>query len=343
MRVFRVGLPFLTGIAVLVIAVLSVSSRLGEPQLGVVDAVRVALPMIAIAVLLLLVAVAIARRSRAGQVLGLGLAILAVLAGVGAIVVELPYLAEGGLSAALGGGVVILAGIWIVIWLLYGLAMLRGRGSFDAAWQPLDRRFGIVMAAVVLFTGAAYVALGAVVGDAAAAAAGDELDAAALVADTSVAIDVVSTTFGPNAGSGATVDRMTLDLTFSSLATYTLGQAPTICLTDAATAADPAFKASGFCWGTDGSPFVVSDGFGDLHMPAAGRHVRLALDGASSPCAFGAGPWQALVTIAPRGVASAGTLQAYAISAPFRVPLTAGATPGVPPVASSCIASTVSP
>ena len=89
------------------------------------------------------------RRSRAGYLLGIADRGPRDRGGLAAIVAEIPYLAEGGLGGALGGGVVVVAVLWIGpvgrLWRLdMAVAPLvrwpRGRAG--------DRTIGIVLSGV---------------------------------------------------------------------------------------------------------------------------------------------------------------------------------------------------
>ena len=343
MRVFRVGLPLLTGLALLLIAMLSVGASLQSPSLAVVEAVRGAVLAGAAAVVLLLTAIAIARRTRAGQVLGVLVAFLAILGGVALVVVELPYLADGGLGAALGGGVMVLAGIWIVVWLIYGLVMLRGRASFAADWQPMDRRFGIVVGSIAAIATAAFLAAGFVLEDGTNAAANDQAARVALVVATSIDAHVIGATYRSSADGSMQVQTLTLELSFTGGSEYRLARAPTLCLTDVATSLDPGYKPRTFCWGTGGAPLVLSDAFSDLTMPSTSRRIRLDLARGDSPCAFGAGSWEGQVQIAPLGIDAGAEPEAYAATTSFRLDSAQAPAASGTAVADACLASTVSP
>jgi hypothetical protein len=302
MRFYRVGLPALTGLVILFAAVQSIRVVLDssgtEPLL---DAAHSWLLPIALAVGLLLAALAIARRSRLGYLLGLALSIVMVFIGLGVIAIEIPYLGAGGFGAAIGAGVVVLASGWILAWAIYGISMRRAASSFAAEWQPTDRSFGVVLGSLAAFAAVAWLSLGFVLNDQVAVAESGRTQAAALVAATSTEARVIEATFGPAPdGSGVrVVETLSLELTFVGSQEYRLARVPTVCLTDAATSSDPAFKMDVYCWGGGGPAIVLSDAFGDLVMPGSPRSVRLDLQRGASLCAFGAGSWTALVGIVP--------------------------------------------
>src|SRR6476661_5154157 len=197
MRAFRVGLPALTGLVIIFVAMQAIRVELQNSGTALLDTVHSWLPPVAFAVGLLLVALAISRRSRAGYAVGLGLAVVMVLGGVALIAIEIPYLAAGGLGAALGAGVVILASVWILAWAIHGISMRRAQATFAAGWQANDRRFGIVLGSLAGFAAVAYLSLGFVLSDRAAAVETSFSEAASLVAFTTTDVRVIEASFGP--------------------------------------------------------------------------------------------------------------------------------------------------
>jgi hypothetical protein len=344
-RFFRVGLPGLTGLVLLYFGTRQVASGLRDGGFGAVADVRGGLIPIAIAVALILVSLAVSRRSLSGYMLGIATAILMILAGVGLIIVEIPYINEGGLGAAFGGGFVVAAAIWIAVWLGYGLSMRRARASFAAASQPGDRRFAIVIGSLAVFTAAAYLALGFVESDEAVAGEAARTNAVALVAATSIEARVIEVTFQSVGDSAPEVSQMTLELSFMATPAYQLAAIPTVCLTDSATARDPAFKPDVYCWGTAGPALVLADGFRDLTMPSSVRHVQLELARGDSLCAFGPGAWEAQVQIAPLvGDGDTGTApEVYVHTTTFVVESSLPPPPSGATADGGCFASTVSP
>ena len=348
MRFYRVGLPALIGLLVLLSAALGIRAAAGGPGPSLVDAVHSWLLPVAFGVGMLLLSLAISRGTRLGYGLGLGLAVVMVLGGLALVAVEVPFLAQGGLSAALGAGVVILASAWILAWAVHGISMRRARATFAAGWQANDRRFGIVLGSLAGFAGAAYFSLGFVLSNQAAAAETSFSEAASLVAFTSVDVSVIEARFGPSTDgtAGQQVEKLTLVLAFTGHSAYALAQVPTVCLTDAATSRDPAYKPGMFCWGGGGSAILLSDEFRDLAMLASPRTVRLELERGTSLCGFGAGEWDAQVQIAPR---SADALpgappEVYTHTSTFVVEPPPGAPAlGETVTGSSCLGSTVSP
>src|SRR6188472_971182 len=108
MRVVRVGLPAIVGLLFLLFGMQSIASGIqnGDPG-AFASEIQVGVLPLAIGIVLLLASVAVARRTRLGYWLGLGAGLLMVVAGIGVIVAEIPFLQDGGLGAAIGGGIVI--------------------------------------------------------------------------------------------------------------------------------------------------------------------------------------------------------------------------------------------
>ena len=348
MRAFRVGLPALTGLVIIFVAMQAIRVELQNSGTALLDTVHAWLPPLAFAIGLLLISLAISRRTRLGYGLGLGLAIVMVLGGLAVVALEVPYLAQGGLSAALGAGVVILASAWILAWAIHGISMRRARATFAAGWQANDRRFGIVLGSLAGFAAVAYLSLGFVLTDQAAAVETSFSEAASLVAFTAIDVRVIEATFGQSTDGTAAqqVEKLTLALTFTAHSAYVLARVPTVCLTDAVTSRDPAFKPDVYCWGGGGSAIALSDPFGDLAMPTSPRTVRLELERGASLCGFGAGEWDAQVQIAPRSADAlpGAAPEVYTHTSTFVVEPPPGApTLGETTVGGSCLGSTVSP
>jgi hypothetical protein len=200
----------------------------------------------------------------------------------------------------------------------------------------------------VAFSVAAYAALALIDSGTAAAATVDEARAQELVNGTTFQVRVVDATFATAAGvSGQAASHLTLELVFQAAEAYALAAAPTLCLTDMATHTDPAYKQDTFCWGGPGTAVVLADGFGDLTMPSTERSLQLDLVRGSSPCGFGAGGWNAEVTLAPalstdRTVGPAPAM--HVVNVAFDVESSVPAPPGGSPTnGTACIDSTVSP
>jgi drug/metabolite transporter superfamily protein YnfA len=351
MRVIRIGLPTLIGALLIFIAVQTTRTGLGDYGESAIQAFHAGLIPAAVGVALLLAALAIARRSRAGYLLGLAVATLMAAAGGLLIVLEIPFMQAGGEGAAFGGGFIVVAVIWSILWAGYGLSVWRARSTFATGWQPNDRRFGIVLAALVLFTTGAEVALGVVDSSSAANRAVDEARAQQLVNGTSIAVRVVEVALEPGSattGGSQAVARLTLDVTVQAVEPYQLEVAPGLCLTDLATYEDPAFKPDVYCWGTPSPADVVRGAFADLSVPADARTVRLVLERGTSQCAFPPGAWSAELELAPRlsdtggGIGPAPAI--YTRAASFQVDgESAAPASGADPAGSACLASTVSP
>lgn len=305
MQLMRVVFPGVVGGLFLLVGVQSALSGFQPGSgdgVGLVSGVRAGLIPIGIGVALLLATLAISRRIRLGWLLGQAVAGLMALAGLALIVAEIPYLGQPGLSGILVGPFMFIAGVWSLIWTLFGLSIRKGRATFAPDWQANDRRLGIVTGGLVVFVGAAWFALGAMQVMTAAQAEAGFAHAQALVAATTFDVTGFESTLDPASapGSAPEVERLTLDMNLSSPESYALVEPPTLCLTDTATFQDPAYKPDQICWGTTGHALVLAGDFPNLSV-AAGRttiHVELARTG--SPCAFTAGEWTAALTLAPR-------------------------------------------
>lgn len=349
MSVIRVGPPALIGAILVFIAVQATRTGLGDDGQSAIQAVRGGLLPAAVGVALLLAAVAIARRSRAGYLLGIVVAVSMVLSGAWLIMLEIPFLAAGGISGSFGVIGVVVAVTWAFLWAGYGLAVRRARGRFAPAWQADDRRFGIVLGALAIFTTGAYVGLMAVDSTAGTNRAIDEARAQELVNGTAFEVRVADVTVEPGSattGGPRAVATLTLDITIQAAEAYELVVAPGLCLTDLATYADPAFKPDVFCWGTPSPAGILGTAFSDLSIPSSERTVQLVLERGSSPCAFAPGAWSAQLLLAPRLTNSGAIGPApaiYARTATFEVedesapPSSAGTSQG-----SACLASQVS-
>ena len=107
MRLIRIVGPALVGALLLLVAVQTTATGLGENGESAVQAFRSGLVPAAVGVALLLSSLAIARRSRAGYLLGISVAALMVLGGIAVIAVEIEYLGRGGMGAAFAGGFIV--------------------------------------------------------------------------------------------------------------------------------------------------------------------------------------------------------------------------------------------
>jgi hypothetical protein len=339
MRMIRIGLPALIGAVLIFIAVQSTRTALGDYGESALTAVRGGLLPAAIGAGLLLAALAIARRTRLGYLLGYVVAAGMIAAGLALIAIELPYLASGGLTGTIAAALVVVALVWGLVWAGYAASFRRARATFAHTLEAGDRRFGIVLAGLGIATAATYLSLGVIVDQTGAGIAAGQQEASARVADTSVDISVVDVAFdpAPSDGSQAPVARLTLELDVHAAQAYTLLEPPRLCLTDAATFADPAFKPDTYCWGTQGESIALTDAFGDLTMPAAARTVRLELQRGDSLCAFTAGAWNADLRIEPL-VGDSGQAGAYPIDVQIIVGDGAARTAGT----STCLGSLIS-
>jgi hypothetical protein len=334
MRVIRIGLPGLIGAVLVYIALQSTLTSLGDPAGSTISAFRNGLVPAAIGVALLLAALAISRGSRAGFLLGLAVASLMVVAGGALVVFELPYLQAGGEGAAFGGGFVVVAVIWSILWVGYGVSVWRARSTFVAGWQPDDRRFGIVLAGVAVFSTGAYLGLGAVQDSATSNSTLDDAQAPALVEATAFQVRAVDSIVTSGTDGAPVVNHMTLEIELRSPQGYRLATGPTLCLTSQAIYLDPAYKPGMLCWAEPGLDDALRSQFAAIRPGVT--TTTLQVDGTGSPCPFPPGQWNAELTLAPSidnaggGVGPAPGL--YSLDAMFQVgeasvaPPTSGAT-----------------
>ena len=262
------------------------------------------------------------------------------LAGVAFFVIELPYLAQGGMSAAFAGPFMAAAVLWTVVWAIYGWRIRRARSTFAPGWQSGDRGLAAVLAVLVIATGGAWLALGNVEAQAAADFDAAYAEAQAYIAGTSLEVEVVEFALeAATAGEPApVVDRLVLELTLQSPQSYALIDAPRLCLVDQATAEFPAYKEDFLCWGTPGSALVLDRDFADGRLLAGEKTVRLELDRGASPCAFRSGTWTAQLRLAPDTITVetdelSPWPQSFTIAAAFDVPADASGAMPSPAVA----------
>lgn len=346
MRAVRVAFPALIGLILLYVAFQSVQSALAGSGESVMAAAQGGTLLGALGAGFLLVALAVSSGSRSGFFLGLGTAILMVLGGVLVIVIELPYVGQGGLGGAIGGGVIIFAGIWILVSLAYFLAIRRARASFAPSMDAGDRRLGIVLGGLAMFAAAAWVAFGAIDTQQVAAGADSRGAAQVLVAGTSleVAAPDVSVDRASGTDSHPTVLHMIVDVAVTSPERYELAAVPTLCLTDLATAEDPAYKPDTYCWGSQGRAIALDRQYPRLMVDEGSVAFQVELD-REGLCSFGSGLWNADLRLVPRMTpdTAENDVEAFTLSAQFQVGET-GHGPDAPSgPTTDCFASTVSP
>jgi len=311
--------------------------------------VRGGLLPISIGVALLLAALALSRRSRAGYLLGLASAGLMGIAGLALVATEVQYILQGRSGSEYGWVFIVAAGSWIALWAAYARSLRRARASFEPSWKPGDRRFAIVLAALIAFSSAAQVGLGIVETEAAHAGVASHDRAEKLVQGTSLEVDANDITVDGAGSTGANpaVHTMTLELSVHSLATYELAAVPTLCLTDLATARDPAYKPDIYCWGLAGRAITLDAGYPRLIVDDGTVTFRLDVSRADSLCAFGSGMWNAELRVAPRVVTTDGstpTFESFSVSRPFAVQASGQALPDDPSGPTvDCISGKVAP
>ena len=257
MRVVRVGLPALAGCLVLLFGLQSVSSGLQSGSTGlpgidppaISSEIQVGILPIGIGIVLLLAAVAIARRTRLGYWLGLLVGALMAVAGLGLIVTEIPFLQKGGLGGAIGGGIVVLAIVWTILWLAYTWRFSKASSDFEPAWTPSDRRMELVITAIVLVSAVAFLGIEALQANATADAIENDAQARAAVEATTLEVLVLDFGVTPASATRAAVNHLTLDLVLRNPQAYAITESPTLCLTSRAISDDPGYKQGMLCWG----------------------------------------------------------------------------------------------
>lgn len=304
MRSFRAAVPALFGLFMLYVGINALAHDLRYYSENPIGAVRGSIVPITIGVALLLVALAISRRARVGYLLGLATAALMVLGGVWVIAIEIGYISSGANAAQWAPVALVGAGGWMALWALYARSIRRARASFTPAWLPLDRRFAIVLTGLIAFSAAAHLGLGVVETSIAHAGVASRAQAEKLTQGTSLAVDANDVIIDPSGATGTNppVQRMTLEITVRSLATYELATVPTLCLTDLATANNATYKPDAYCWGVGGLPITLDAGFSRLIVDDGSVTFKVDVRRADSLCAFGSGRWMAELRLAPRVV-----------------------------------------
>ena len=295
-----------------------------------VSGVRIAAIPTGIGLALLLTALAIRRQTRLGFLLGIAAAVLMAVAGLGVIVIQIPYLDQGGLSAAFAGPFMAVAATWSLLWAIHGRGIYTARSAFSPTWEANDRRLAIVFAGLVVFSSGLFVSLGLIQDEALARDQVAQGEIQVLVAATVLEVRVLDATLGQDpdrADAGPVVERLRLELTVQSPRAYSLVVAPSMCLTDLATFQDPAFKPGTSCWGTPGQGLDLASDFADLVVPSDERTIRVELARTGSSCAFAPGRWNAALTLAPNLAGEAAAPELYMIEASFLVPGETGSVP----------------
>jgi hypothetical protein len=308
MRIVRVGLPALVGLLFLLFGIQSVFAS--EVQVGV-------LPL-AIGIVLLLASVAAARQTRLGYWLGLAVGLLMAVAGLAAIAVEIPFLGQGGLGASIGGGVIMLAVIWTLLWLLYTWGFSKAKAAFATTWTPLDRRLAVIVSVVVAVAAAMFLGIAALQTNAAANAIENDAQARSAVEATTLQVRVLDVGITPASAAGpAVVNQLALELVLRNPQAYTLAASPTLCLTSHAVFNDPGYKQGMLCWGMPGPDDSLRSSYAALTVQQGTTTIKLDLTGAGSPCPMSPGTWNAELTFEPALADGTPAGGLYAIDAPF--------------------------
>jgi hypothetical protein len=254
------------------------------------EEVRGSLLPVAIGVALMLTGMAIARRTRIGYLVGmaaaLGFIVLAALFGFSLV----PHLGDAGFNLA--PGFLLFTIIAVVLAVAYGLVLRRGHATFAGTWGSSDRRFGILIAALLIASTLASTVLGAVASDVQVQAGVASEQAQSLVDGTTFDVRVVHATVG----AANEVEGLTLDVRLRSTTGYVLATAPALCLTDLITATEVG-KLGVLCWGADEPGFALP--LVDLTVPPDGVTFEIDLDRGESICAYLAGPWSATLVLQP--------------------------------------------
>lgn len=324
MTLLRALWPALVGLILLLFGFQSAVGGIKSGDDGsFANGLRTAVIPTAIGIGLLLASVAIARRTRLGYLLGVAVGVLGVAAGLGLILLEIPFLQKGGESAAFGGGFVIVAAIWSLLWLLYAWRASKARTSFALAWVPADRRLAIVLAAIAIVGTGLFLGIGALQTNANANAIETDAQARTVVGATGFRVFVLNADITPaSGGKPAVVDHLNLQIELESQQAYALAVPPTLCLTSLAMFQDPAYKFGMLCWGLPGPDDSLRFSLSST-VPQDTTTLMLDLRGAGSPCPFSPGTWNAELTLAPSidpgtdGIGPAPGL--YSISATFQV------------------------
>lgn len=291
MIIFRAGIPALIG-AILVflgsqqllggLTYADAPSRLAE--------VRASLLPIAIGLALLLVGMAIARRTRIGYVLGMAAALIFILVASVFGLSLVPHLDDGGFNLA--PGFLVFTGIAVLLTAVYGALLWKGRATFSGTFGSSDRRFGIVIAAVLIASTVASTALGAAADQVQEQAGANSEQAQAFVDGTTFEVRVVHATVND----ANQVEHLTLEVRVQSAESYALDVAPALCLTDLVTATEVG-KLGVLCWGADEPGFALP--LAGLTVPSSGTSFNVELDRGQSICPYLAGPWSAALVLQP--------------------------------------------
>ncbi len=321
MRFVRVGLPAVVGFLFLLFGTQSVAAGLqaGDPG-AFASEIQVGVLPLAIGIVLLLASVAAARLTRLGYWLGLGVGLLMAAAGLAAIAVEIPFLQQGGLGASIGGGIIIFAVAWTLLWLLYTWPFSKAKSAFAPAWTPADRRLAALIAVVVVVAGATFFGMAALQTNAIANAIENDAQARAAVEATTLEVRAFDFGVTPASATGpAAVNRLTLELVLYNPKAYVLTGPPTLCLTSYAVFHDPAYKQGLLCWGMPGPEDSLRFSFPALTVRQDTTTINLNLRGAGSPCPMSPGEWNAELTFEPAMANGSPGGGLYAIDAPFFV------------------------
>jgi len=345
MRVVRLGLPAIVGSLLLLFGFQTIAPGMqsGDPGALATD-VQIGVLPVATGIVFLLAAVATARRTRLGYWLGLMVGVLMALAGLGAIVAEIPYLERGGLSASLGGGVIVLAIVWTVVWLAYSWRFSKAKADFAPAWTPADKRLAVVVSVVIVVAAATFLGMAALQTNAAATAIENDAQARAAVEATTVEVRVLNVGVTPASADGpAFVDHLTIELVLNNPQAYRIAVPPTLCLTSHAVFNDPGYKVGMLCWGMPGPEDSLRFSFSGGVIPQDTTAVTLNLRGAGSPCPMSPGAWNAELMLEPGLATSAGGTGPaggrYSIDATFLVVDDSVLPPpsGAPAVSDGCV------
>lgn len=320
MRIVRVGLPAIVGCLFLLFGAQSVASGLQAGDSGTFAAeIQVGVLPLAIGIIILLASVAAARQTRLSYWLGLGVGLLMAVVGLAAIAVEIPYLQQGGFGASIGGGIIIFAVVWTLLWMVYTWRFSKGKADFALAWTSADKGLAVVVSVVIVVAAATFLGMAAVQTNAAANAIENDAQARAAVEATTLDVRVLDAGITPASATGpAVVNHLTLELVIRNPHAYALTASPTLCLTSHAVFNDPGYKPGMFCWGMPRPEDSLQASFSSLTIPRDTTTITLSLNGAGSPCPMSPGGWNAEMTFGP-AFADGVSGGLYSIDAPFFV------------------------
>ncbi|MEA2675279.1 MAG: hypothetical protein QOI92_2471, partial [Chloroflexota bacterium] len=194
MRVFRAGLPAIVGMLLLLIGSQSTLSGLQNGRDAMLYGIRSGFIPIAIGIVLLLVAWAIARATRVGFLLGMVTAAAFVVGGLGLTLIEASFASSETFRSIFPLSAILLAIGWTVVWVVYGWRLSKARSTFAVTWGRPDWLVVVGVVAIAIGAVGTHFTLNVLDGSAAAADERDQLQADALIAGTTLTVQVKDAT-----------------------------------------------------------------------------------------------------------------------------------------------------